>query len=478
MKTFDIFGPPGTGKTTEMVRRINDLANSYTPGQIAFLSHTKAAAEEASSRVGDIRLHSTGTIHSMCFRLLNLTRSMVVDHKRLKEFADNIGIPVRGGSVDDNDQIEVGDEYAAVQSLAAVTFRDAEDVFHATGCNGTWDQCSYFITSYQNWKTKYGLLDFNDMLLRYVHDPVPCGAAVLLVDEAQDLSPLQWLVITKMMQFKQMQEVHVAGDDDQAIFVWGGADPHGMVKFSDEYKSERLVLPVSYRIPLVVHKLAHKIIARVPDRVEKDYAPRNEVGTLSEHSDWYGIQLSKTNSTLLLARTGARKREIERLLVNDGVPFMTEGGFPGPLQNRTAKALRTLHALRRGESVDQTARADLKNQMTAKAQAAIDNDDDRRTLTFSRVFDWPDDKVVNIPAWYAKYYRMVDVDAPAAVKLMTIHASKGREADRVIVDTALTQRISNGMLDDPASEARVFYVAVTRARHRLDIVHGVNGYNL
>jgi superfamily I DNA/RNA helicase len=61
---------------------------------------------------------------------------------------------------------------------------------------------------------------------------------------------------------------------------------------------------------------------------------------------------------------------------------------------------------------------------------------------------------------------------------MTIHASKGREADRVVIDTALTQRVVSGMVDDPDSEARVFYVGITRARHRLDIVHGDNGYDL
>lgn len=476
IKTFGIYGPPGTGKTTEMIRRIGDLSDAYKPTEIAFMSHTKAAAEEARARAGEVGLHSAGTIHSMCFRLLGLSRSMVIDHKRVKAFADGIGVPVRGGSVDDNDQIEVGDEYLAIYNLAISTFRKPEEVFAVTHCNGTWDQCRYFIDRYLQWKSKSGLIDFNDMLLRYAYEPHPTGAAVLMVDEAQDLSPLQWQVIQAMTDFRQMREVHIAGDDDQAIFVWGGADPQGMVRFEEANDSERVVLPISYRIPRSVHALANRIVQRIPDRVPKDYAPRDEQGTISEHSDWYGIQFKKGQSTMLLARTGARKREIERMLVGDSVPFLTEGGFPGPLQNRTAKALRSLNALRRGESIDQNEMLNLKSQLTAKAQEKAMPDQDSRTLALDRVFDWPQERVVNIPPWYARYYDNVDVEAPASVRLMTIHAAKGREADRVIIDSALSQRVVMGMVDDPASEARVQYVGVTRARHQLDIIAGINGY--
>ena len=57
--------------------------------------------------------------------------------------------------------------------------------------------------------------------------------AHVVLDEAQDLSPLQWQMIDKMLSFPQVEEVTIAGDDDQAIYEWAGADPHGMAGFAE-----------------------------------------------------------------------------------------------------------------------------------------------------------------------------------------------------------------------------------------------------
>ena len=46
---------------------------------------------------------------------------------------------------------------------------------------------------------------------------------VLIVDEAQDCTPLQWSVIYKLAE--NTDRIYLAGDDDQAIYQWNGADP-------------------------------------------------------------------------------------------------------------------------------------------------------------------------------------------------------------------------------------------------------------
>lgn len=89
-----------------------------------------------------------------------------------------------------------------------------------------------------------------------------------------------------------------------------------------------------------------------------------------------------------------------------------------------------------------------------------------------------DEDVIDVaPGWY-DYYARVDLSVTPSVRVMTIHASKGHEADRVVLDTSLTQRVADGVITDPDSEARVYYVGVTRARQQLDILHGHNGYDL
>jgi hypothetical protein len=62
-----------------------------------------------------------------------------------------------------------------------------------------------------------------------------------------------------------------------------------------------------------------------------------------------------------------------------------------------------------------------------------------------------------------------------SIRLTTIHGAKGREADTVVVLPDMTKATYEGSLDvrrgGAAAENRVAYVAVTRTRERLVLVH-------
>ena len=45
---------------------------------------------------------------------------------------------------------------------------------------------------------------------------------VVFIDEAQDLSPIQWMMYDILKS--NAEDVYLAGDDDQAIYAWAGAD--------------------------------------------------------------------------------------------------------------------------------------------------------------------------------------------------------------------------------------------------------------
>ena len=64
------------------------------------------------------------------------------------------------------------------------------------------------------------------------------------------------------------------------------------------------------------------------------------------------------------------------------------------------------------------------------------------------------------------------------IKLNTIHASKGKEAERVIVINSLGNKFSRFSKQKKETEIRVFYVALTRTKNRLDIVNGDNSFRL
>ena len=59
---------------------------------------------------------------------------------------------------------------------------------------------------------------------------------VVFIDEAQDLSPLQWKLYDILKQ--KSKDIYLAGDDDQAIFAWAGADVN---RFINEPAKERSI---------------------------------------------------------------------------------------------------------------------------------------------------------------------------------------------------------------------------------------------
>ena len=56
------------------------------------------------------------------------------------------------------------------------------------------------------------------------------------------------------------------------------------------------------------------------------------------------------------------------------------------------------------------------------------------------------------------------------IRLATIHGSKGGEAEHVVLLPDMARRTHEEMLLNPEDEARVWYVAATRARQTLTLV--------
>jgi DNA helicase-2/ATP-dependent DNA helicase PcrA len=106
-------------------------------------------------------------------------------------------------------------------------------------------------THVENYKKKYAKHDFTDMLENY-SGALP--VKVFIVDEAQDLSKLQWWVVQQAMA--EAEKIYLAGDDDQCIFNFSGAHVDG---FLGHKVDSDIVLPSSYRVPKKVFKLANSV---------------------------------------------------------------------------------------------------------------------------------------------------------------------------------------------------------------------------
>jgi DNA helicase II / ATP-dependent DNA helicase PcrA len=81
----------------------------------------------------------------------------------------------------------------------------------------------------------------------------------------------------------------VAGDDDQAVYTWSGADVESFLSCEGEVK----ILEQSYRVPAKVHFLANSIVKRIQNRQEKIWAPRQEQGEINYYNQFEQVDISK-----------------------------------------------------------------------------------------------------------------------------------------------------------------------------------------
>ena len=87
-------------------------------------------------------------------------------------------------------------------------------------------------------------------------------------------SQTQWTMAKSI--WNKTNDTYIAGDDDQAIFRWAGADVDSFIT----QKGKIMQLTQSYRIPQVVHDIASKIVTRIQNRLPKEWRPKTQRGLL------------------------------------------------------------------------------------------------------------------------------------------------------------------------------------------------------
>lgn len=474
MKAHTIFGPPGCGKTTEVLTRVSDIIKGgVDESGVYFMSFTKAAAQEALARVGGGKSNTFSTIHSLCYRLTKVHYQAVVDFAKLRELSKVTGVTITNRGVDEED-VGVGDVYLQVIGKAENLQIPYEEAYEASNRDGSYDEFTMFSRAYREWKKTYGYVDYNDMLIRTLGSGIKFSATHLMVDEAQDLSPLQWKVVDRLIALSNPKEVHVCGDDDQALYRWAGADPHGMHEFEKRYSASRHVLSQSWRVPKSVHRVAHGIASCITRRVDKRYEPKEEEGEVNFTVDVGSLDLVHGENTMILGRTHSVLKDAEEALRAMQLPYNKNGGY-SMWSNKYAQSIRAVKKINRHEDPsDVEYRALLKTADPAYRPALEEGDYSR-----IRKLKWLD--VVNVPYGMVQYYESVDVEQEPTITLSTIHGAKGKEADRVVLMTKLTPRIVESMNrndENADDEHRVFYVGVTRAKFKLDIVGDEDGYRI
>jgi DNA helicase-2/ATP-dependent DNA helicase PcrA len=99
---------------------------------------------------------------------------------------------------------------------------------------------------------------------RLVLDHIRNDIRYVVVDEYQDVNPLQERLIRGLTQFGA--NLCVVGDDDQTIYQWRGSEVANIVTFADRYDGvEQVTLADNFRSSRGVVELARSIAETIPD---------------------------------------------------------------------------------------------------------------------------------------------------------------------------------------------------------------------
>lgn len=479
----------GSGKTRVLMRRIawRSADDASVADRTIAITFTRQAAAEMRARLREFDLDGTpvvGTIHAVARRMM---------HDHLDATGRKIPVIAVNRHAIMSSALDDGGRGTRVEDMLAVhdwcvsrcegpreglaSWRDAggrrapsESLFAAT------------IERYQLLKRKRGVIDVNDLLVwavdafesdRRFAESMRFRHRHVLVDEAQDLNPLQWHFVRLLAGSDP--DLFLVGDPNQAIYAFNGAD---RAIFGDlpglEAPVHGFSLPNNYRCtPEIVdfavaalakdNQTADAVSARMPGqpvalhRCPDEGTERERIRrTLHQFvaSDGTG------NDAAILVRVNSLAEKVRRQLVSLGFDVRDpRSGGAWAQALRTASSLTSRDALATWSSdiLDGPDWSPEEPESVVATEVRRFLDEQRSGAVNGRAFS----------AWFATSSNAGDTDG---IEVLTFHAAKGREWRSVLVlgaERGLLPHSSAKRAEARSEEARLAYVAFTRASDRL-----------
>jgi DNA helicase-2/ATP-dependent DNA helicase PcrA len=368
--------------------------------------------------------------------------------------------------------------------LKQITIRQAYDSWEEA-YKYPWPQILYLSKCYEDYRKSTRSFDFTDMLTVFLEqaDQLCPSFHTVFVDEAQDLSRLQWRVVQAIAD--KSDRVIVAGDDDQAIFRWAGADVDSFLELPGASET----LSKSWRVPVAVHALAETIASRISDRYPKTYTPQERYGEVHYvHSIRSIIDDLKEGTWLVLAQCA--------YMLDDAEEEIRTAGLFYEMKNRKSVPEKVLMAIAAWKKLQADKDIDGKEVRAIysylhvgnglargfKAAAQVEDDDlvtyEDLVMNVGLLADHTEPwhtVLTKMPEAHRVYLRAVEnrgenISERPRITLSTIHGAKGGEADNVVLYTDISYasvRESNASQEGDNDLHRTFYVGVTRTKQQL-----------
>lgn len=504
------------------------------PRQVGVVSLTRAARHEASHRAADRfelnpkELEHAGwfrTLHSTCKKLLSVGGELLTNNKEARTWLEEaLQEDVSGTGETENGEPDVFSERQDADTAlgfwhtARNRLTSLSDVWEAAyRCDERIPDCDYctdIVERYEQMKRLDGRCDFTDLLAKFggwyctvdgaekcEPDGKPVDLPIWFHDEMQDVSRLSCSVFDRLIAQPSVKWVYLAGDPFQAIYGWSGADHRCFLNYP---KAKSRVMPQSWRCPSEILALGELILSDCSDYWDRKIAPARHEGSVEESalsSRTIG-EIDPRVSWLVLARTNFQARRLAKMLDTEGIPWVPtrgRGGWNAPVRNEAIKALLSIEA---GAPIDGGQWQEVLKTLPCRVDGLTLFTRGTK-LRFSDMEDaqgdypWvqPDEleslggtdafrTAVRSGEWrtwidgvdaYDEAARQWGEDAveKPLVKVGTIHSVKGGEADNVLLLSTVSMPTVKAMGTDDGfdAEQRVWYVAVTRARKRLVIMH-------
>ena len=527
-KTYHIYGPPGCGKTTTLAKQAKRAIEVNGEDRVVFSSLTKASANEIRFRGLPLADDRIGTLHSLCFHALNIKHNEVADTpSKLKEW---------NGCVKPSLQVnpKMGTSFEDIFSGDDTEEREGDKAFKEMQMNRarmlpeeSWKTSTrYFYRKWEDWKKENGYTDFTGMIERALNetDHAPGDPKVLFGDECQDYSKLE-ITLLRDHWGKRAEKIILAGDPDQAIFEWRGADPKVFMDHPIPEENKRF-LTQSYRLPEIPHAKAMSWIRQIADREDVAFKPRSEKGSVqflpTGYKDAEDIisfieqEIRENRTVMVIASCRYMLAPLIKALKLKYIPFWNPYSTDpvwNPLKSKrneiwgidrvlsflrpdpetygedardwNSKEMRTWMAILKSKGL---LHRGIKSQLadegwgcppTIKDFENLFIEDECAHQAINTDLNWLKKNVtqaglhqIKFPAGVALKHGGRKLRERPKVIVGTIHSVKGGEADTVIVFPDLAW-IEQRMIEESRSEKekmiRKFYVALTRTKNKLVI---------
>lgn len=287
----------GAGKTTCICARTANLVieKKVEPSRIGTLTFSKASAVDMEYRFSKLfaplipeakKVHFS-TIHSFCYQILKQhsiqTQSSfhLIEGRSQLNHKNTLLRKIYHYHYHDfmsEDTLEEIDRLIGYAKNHLMTKEEIEKL------DTNIEKFSLIYDTYEHYKAKNHLLDFNDLLTkayllllknRKYREFFSRRFDFWQLDEFQDVSPVQWEIIKLVL--KNDKNILCVGDDDQTIYSFRGSSPSIMLGFGEHFsKSKKYYIEENFRCGSEIIRVSKGFIQNNNHRYHKNIFTRNE----------------------------------------------------------------------------------------------------------------------------------------------------------------------------------------------------------